>query len=99
MTEKNSARLDGKVAIVTGGGRGIGRGVVLKLASLGARVVVNDIGASLEGEGLDNTPAQQVVNEVGENGGQAVADQTFIVTGQDRLIIQLGDSAGQRGPL
>ena len=97
MTEENSSRLDGKVAVVTGGGRGIGRGVVLKLASLGAKVVVNDIGASLDGEGLDNTPAQQVVNEVGEHGGEAVAnysDVTKFETG-DELVQQALDPYGR----
>ena len=53
--------LDGKVAIVTGSGRGIGAGVAKALAGEGAKVIVNDIGASLDGEGLSNTPAEQVV--------------------------------------
>ncbi|MDA1257931.1 MAG: SDR family oxidoreductase [Chloroflexi bacterium] len=97
MTEENSTRLDGKVAIVTGGGRGIGRGVVLKLVSLGARVVVNDIGASLDGEGLDDTPAQHVVNDVAELGGEAVAnysDITKFATG-DELVQQALDTFGR----
>ena len=52
--------LDGKVAIVTGAGRGIGRGEALLLASEGAKVVVNDLGGAREGEGADKTPAQEV---------------------------------------
>jgi NAD(P)-dependent dehydrogenase (short-subunit alcohol dehydrogenase family) len=66
--------LEGKVAIVTGAGRGIGREHALALAEAGARVVVNDVGASLAGEGSDSTPAQSVVNEIVEAGGEAVAN-------------------------
>jgi NAD(P)-dependent dehydrogenase (short-subunit alcohol dehydrogenase family) len=66
--------LEGKVAIVTGAGRGIGREHALALADAGASVVVNDVGASLSGEGTDATPAQSVVNEIVAAGGQAVAN-------------------------
>jgi NAD(P)-dependent dehydrogenase (short-subunit alcohol dehydrogenase family) len=66
--------LEGKVAIVTGAGRGIGRGHALALADAGAKVVVNDLGASLSGEGGDLSPAQQVVQEIEARGGEAVAD-------------------------
>jgi NAD(P)-dependent dehydrogenase (short-subunit alcohol dehydrogenase family) len=65
--------LDGKVAIVTGAGRGIGREHALALAEAGAKVVVNDLGGSLSGEGTDATPAQSVVNEIVAEGGEAVA--------------------------
>ena len=65
--------LEGKVAIVTGAGRGIGREHALALARAGARVVVNDLGGSLAGEGSDSTPAQEVVNEIVAAGGEAVA--------------------------
>jgi NAD(P)-dependent dehydrogenase (short-subunit alcohol dehydrogenase family) len=65
--------LDGKVAIVTGAGRGIGRDHALALAEAGARIVVNDVGATLAGEGSDSTPAQTVVNEIVAAGGEAVA--------------------------
>src|SRR5215469_701351 len=67
-------RLDGRVAIVTGAGRGIGRSVALLLARCGAAVVVNDLGAALDGSGADSGPAQQVVNEIAEAGGKAVAN-------------------------
>jgi NAD(P)-dependent dehydrogenase (short-subunit alcohol dehydrogenase family) len=66
--------LEGKVAIVTGAGRGIGREHALALAAAGAQVVVNDLGSSLAGEGTDATPAQSVVNEIVAAGGQAVAN-------------------------
>jgi NAD(P)-dependent dehydrogenase (short-subunit alcohol dehydrogenase family) len=68
----------GKVAIVTGAGRGIGRGIALLLAQEGARVVVCDIGASLEGAGTDAGPAQQVVDEIKRNGGEAIASTLSI---------------------
>jgi NAD(P)-dependent dehydrogenase (short-subunit alcohol dehydrogenase family) len=67
-------RLTGRVAIVTGAGRGIGRSVALLLARCGAAVVVNDLGAALDGSGADSGPAQQVVNEIAEAGGKAVAN-------------------------
>jgi NAD(P)-dependent dehydrogenase (short-subunit alcohol dehydrogenase family) len=63
--------LDGKTGLVTGAGRGIGRGIAIALARAGARVVVNDLGASLSGEGTDASPADQVVAEIKKAGGQA----------------------------
>jgi NAD(P)-dependent dehydrogenase (short-subunit alcohol dehydrogenase family) len=67
-------RLEGKVAIVTGGGRGIGRGEALLLASEGAAVVVNDFGGSAAGEGGDKGPADEVVDEIKAMGGRAIAN-------------------------
>jgi NAD(P)-dependent dehydrogenase (short-subunit alcohol dehydrogenase family) len=67
-------RLDGRVAIVTGAGRGIGRSVAILLASEGASVVVNDLGAALDGSGSDTGPAGQVVEEIAAAGGKAVAN-------------------------
>jgi NAD(P)-dependent dehydrogenase (short-subunit alcohol dehydrogenase family) len=67
-----SGMLEGKVAVVTGSGGGIGRGIALAMAAAGAKVVVNDIGASLAGEGTGSGPAQQVTDEIINAGGQAV---------------------------
>jgi NAD(P)-dependent dehydrogenase (short-subunit alcohol dehydrogenase family) len=66
--------LSGKVAIVTGAGRGIGREHALALARAGARIVVNDLGASLAGEGADEGPAHEVVREIESGGGEAIAN-------------------------
>jgi NAD(P)-dependent dehydrogenase (short-subunit alcohol dehydrogenase family) len=68
----------GKVAIVTGAGRGIGRGIAILLAQEGARVVVCDIGASLDGAGTDIGPAQAVVDEIKKAGGAAIASTLSI---------------------
>jgi NAD(P)-dependent dehydrogenase (short-subunit alcohol dehydrogenase family) len=69
----------GKVAIVTGGGRGIGRAIAMLLAHEGARVVVCDIGASLQGEGTDFSPAQDTVAAIQKSGGEAIASTLSIV--------------------
>ncbi len=68
------ARLDGRVAVVTGAGRGIGRSVARLLASEGAAVVVNDLGSAVDGSGHDSGPAHDVVAEIAEAGGKAVAN-------------------------
>ncbi len=71
-------RLDGRVAIVTGAGRGIGRSVALLLARQGAAVVVNDLGAALDGSGSNAEPARQVVREITDAGGKAIANSADV---------------------
>jgi NAD(P)-dependent dehydrogenase (short-subunit alcohol dehydrogenase family) len=80
--------LDGRVAIITGAGRGIGREHALLFAAEGAKVVVNDLGGSLEGAGGDVTAAQSVVDEIVAAGGQAVANHDDITDweGGKRLV-------------
>jgi NAD(P)-dependent dehydrogenase (short-subunit alcohol dehydrogenase family) len=87
---------EGKVAIVTGAGRGIGRAEALLLASEGARVVVNDLGGAAGGEGADAGPAQQVVDEIVAAGGEAVAntDSVSSWSGAERLVAQAVDTFG-----
>ncbi len=73
-------RLEGRVAIVTGGGRGIGRAEALLLASEGARVIVNDLGGSPGGEGADSSPADEVVAEIKKAGGDAIANYDSVAS-------------------
>ncbi len=68
----------GKTAIVTGAGRGIGRAIAMLLAAEGARVVVCDIGASLQGAGLDDSPAQETVDAIKKVGGEAIVSTLSI---------------------
>jgi NAD(P)-dependent dehydrogenase (short-subunit alcohol dehydrogenase family) len=73
-------RFDGRVAVITGAGRGLGRGYAKLLAARGARVVVNDIGGAMSGEGVDAGPAEQVVQEIKAAGGEAVACLESVAT-------------------
>ncbi len=79
---------EGRVAIVTGAGRGIGREHALSLASQGAKVVVNDLGGNIDGSGGDQSPAQQVVDEIKGMGGEAVANGDNVASweGAQRLV-------------
>jgi NAD(P)-dependent dehydrogenase (short-subunit alcohol dehydrogenase family) len=73
-------RFDDRVAVITGAGRGLGRAYALLLASRGAKIVVNDPGASLKGDGIDVGPAQEVVQEIKAAAGQAVACTESVAT-------------------
>ena len=89
--------LKDKVAIVTGSGRGIGRGIALLLASEGAKVVVNDLGGSVDGDGDSSTPADEVVNEIKAAGGDAVANYDSVATmdGGENIVKTALDSFGK----
>jgi len=88
--------LDGKVAVVTGAGRGIGRGEALELAAQGAKVVVNDLGGSHVGEGADKSPADEVVQIINDRGGDAVANYDDVSDwgGAENLINAARDAFG-----
>lgn len=110
MTE---LRFDDRVAVITGGGRGLGRSYALLLASRGAKIVVNDPGASMAGDATDEAPAEALVTEIKAAGGEAVANTDSVATPDGgRAIVQsaldafgridiLIHSAGnvRRGPL
>src|ERR1700722_10017324 len=86
MTE---LRYDNRVAVITGAGRGLGRAYALLLASRGAKVVVNDVGVSLKGQGQDDAPANEVVKEIKAAGGEAVACTESVATSAGgKAIIQ-----------
>ena len=89
--------LTGKVAIVTGSGRGIGRGVAMEMAAEGAKVVVVDPGVNVDGSGADNSVAAQVVEEIKAAGGDAVACMESVVTmeGGEKIIQTAVDSFGR----
>jgi NAD(P)-dependent dehydrogenase (short-subunit alcohol dehydrogenase family) len=87
---------EGRVAVVTGAARGIGRGHALELARQGARVVVNDVGADVDGRGASISPAQEVVDEILASGGAAVVngDDVSTAAGADGLIKTALDAFG-----
>jgi len=79
--------LDGRVAICTGSGRGVGAEVAKMMAANGAKVIVNDPGVAQSGDGGDNTPAQQIVDEIKKAGGQAVANFGSVAKYEDCLAM------------
>src|SRR5215472_1623512 len=88
---------DGKVAIVTGAGGGLGRQHALLLASRGARVVVNDLGGSVSGEGANKGPAEAVAEEIRKAGGEAVSDGNSVATprGGEAIVQTALDAFGR----
>lgn len=98
MAESGSKkRLEGKVAVVTGAGNGIGRAEALLLARDGAKVVVNDLGCDVSGKGTDKSAAHSVVDEIRAEGGEAVANGDSVTTmeGGKRIIAAAIDAFGR----
>ncbi|MFL6053738.1 MAG: SDR family oxidoreductase [Actinoallomurus sp.] len=90
-------RFDGRVAIVTGAGQGLGRQHALELAARGAKVVVNDLGGALDGTGASTGPAADVVAEINKNGGEAVTspDNVATVEGAEAIVRTALDAFGR----
>ena len=87
---------EGRVVVITGAGRGIGRENALAFAREGARVVVNDVGGGVDGSGADTSPAESVATEIRELGGQAVSNADSVVEwdGAGRIVQAALDAFG-----
>jgi NAD(P)-dependent dehydrogenase (short-subunit alcohol dehydrogenase family) len=90
-------RFDDRVAVITGGGRGLGRAYALLLAARGAKIVVNDLGAAMKGDGVDAGPAEEVVQEIRAAGGEAIASTDSVATpeGGQAIIAKAIDTFGR----
>ena len=90
-------RLKGRVAVITGAGRGIGRAHALAFAAEGAKLVLNDLGGAADGTGADKAPADEVVAEIKKMGGEAVANYDTVATmeGGERIIKTAIDTFGK----
>ena len=87
---------ENRVVIVTGAGNGLGKAYALELGKRGAKVVVNDLGGAVDGSGSGNSPADDVVNEIIENGGEAIANYDSVATkeGGEAIVQTAIDSFG-----
>jgi NAD(P)-dependent dehydrogenase (short-subunit alcohol dehydrogenase family) len=94
MTE---LRFDGRVAVITGGGRGLGRAYALLLAARGCKVLVNDLGSAVGGDGADTSVAQQLVDEIVAAGGEAIANGDSVATpqGAEAIVAAARDAWGK----
>ena len=92
----SQVNFENRTVIVTGAGNGLGKAYALELGSRGAKVVVNDLGGSVDGSGSANSPADDVVDEIVKNGGEAVANYDSVATkeGGEAIVQSALDSYG-----
>ena len=92
----SDVNFENRVAIVTGAGNGLGKAYALELGKRGAKVVVNDLGGAVDGSGSGNSPADDVVNEIIKNGGEAVANYDSVASkdGGESIIQTAVDNFG-----